>query len=51
MADTHLSDAIDKMQRYGSVRDRAHEREPRYITLTDDEAVAVLKALESKLIG
>ena len=51
MAETYLSDAIDKLRRYGPMRDRSVEREPRTVTITDDEAVAVLEALESKLIG
>jgi hypothetical protein len=41
-----LTDAIRKLARFAYVRDRATEREPRTITLTDDEAVALLARLD-----
>jgi len=36
------ADAIDKLKRYAFSRDRRIDREPRTITITDDEAVALL---------
>lgn len=44
---TALADAIDKLRRYGPVRDRRYEHEPRTVTVTDDEAVAILGALST----
>ena len=41
-----LTDAIRKLARFAYVLDRATEREPRTITLTDDEAVALLARLD-----
>lgn len=40
-----LAEAILKLSRYAYARNRAVDREPRTVTLTDDEAVAVLDAL------
>jgi DNA-binding PadR family transcriptional regulator len=39
--------ALEKLERYAFVRDRTNEHDPRYITLTDDEAVALLEALDA----
>jgi hypothetical protein len=46
--DNTLSAVIDKLRRYAHVRDRSYEREPRIISVTDDEAVTLLEALESR---
>jgi hypothetical protein len=46
MADPALTSALDKLTRYGYARDRSIEREPREVTLTDDEALALLAAME-----
>jgi hypothetical protein len=43
MAD--LADAVGKLSRYAFARDRATERTPRVISISDDEAVALLMAL------
>ena len=43
--DSLLSSAVDKLTRYGTARDRGIEHEPREVTLTDDEAIAVLTAI------
>lgn len=40
-----LAVVIDRLTRYGTARNRAVDREPRTITITDDEAVALLDAL------
>ena len=40
-----FASAFEKLQRFAAVRDRATDREPRTITLTDDEAFALLVAL------
>ena len=45
MAD-NLLHAILKLNRYAFARDRDVEREPRTLTLTDDEAEAILFALD-----
>jgi len=37
-----LQSAVDKLNRYGLARDRATDPDPRIVTLTDDEAMAVL---------
>lgn len=39
--------AIERLERYGRARDRETEREPRQVTISDDEAVAIADALES----
>lgn len=36
---------VMKLHKYGSARDRATEREPRTITITDDEAMLLLSVL------
>ena len=40
-----LLDIIMRLSRYGHARDRAADREPRTITITDDEALLLLTAL------
>jgi len=40
-----FASAMDKFKRYASVRDRRYEREPRLVTLTDDECLAILDTL------
>jgi hypothetical protein len=40
-----LADAVGKLSRYAFARDRATERTPRVISISDDEAVALLMAL------
>jgi hypothetical protein len=40
-----LLDVVMRLARYGPVRDRATEREPRTITITDDEAMLLLSVL------
>jgi len=37
--------AIDKLKRYAGARSRAHDPEVREVTLTDDEALALLLTL------
>lgn len=37
-----FDDALTKLRRYATVRDRQTDREPRTVTLTDDEALALL---------
>ena len=37
-----LRSAMDKLLRYGLARDRTTDREPRAVTLTDDEAAALV---------
>jgi len=44
--DPDLTHAILKLKSYARARDRATEREPRTVTLTDDEALALLERLE-----
>lgn len=34
-------DVVDRLHRYGSARDRTVDREPRVVTITDDEALAL----------
>lgn len=40
-----LLDIVMRLARYGPARDRATEREPRTITITDDEAMLLLSVL------
>lgn len=40
-----LLDVVMRLHRYGNARDRAIDREPRTITITDDEAVLLIVAL------
>jgi len=40
------TDVIARLAAYGHARDRATEREPRTITITDDEALALLALLD-----
>ena len=42
---------MDKLVRYGHAHDRATEHDPRMVTLTDDEAVAILRALTKDTEG
>lgn len=42
-----LETAIDKLARFGSARNRTTDREVRYVTLTDDEALAVLERIDA----
>jgi len=37
---------IGRLAQYASARDRVTEREPRTITITDDEAIMILDAIE-----
>lgn len=41
-----LGTAMSKLQRFGTARNRAVDRDTRDVTLTDDEALAILFALE-----
>jgi len=41
-----LLTAVMKLNRYAYARDRTTDREPRTLTITDDEAVALLFALD-----
>lgn len=43
-----LSEALDKLRRYAAARNRAADKEPRTIVLSDDEALALLDAIESQ---
>lgn len=45
---SELQGAIDKLRAYAYARDRVIDREERTIILTDDEAVALLAALDSQ---
>lgn len=40
-------DALARLARFGHARDRATDRELRTITLTDDEALAVLALIDT----
>ena len=40
-----LLDVVMRLARYGPARDRETEREPRTITITDDEALLLLSVL------
>jgi hypothetical protein len=41
-----VASAVDKLQRYAYARDRQADREERTISLTDDEAAALLETLD-----
>jgi hypothetical protein len=51
MADEVLRGVIERMRQFAYVRDRHHEREPRVITITDEEAAELLAALGALLNG
>lgn len=40
--------AISKLDRFGRARDRAIDPEPREVVLTDDEAAALYRLLETE---
>jgi hypothetical protein len=42
-----LTNAIEKLSRYGPARNRNVDREPRQVMLTDDEALALLDVLRT----
>jgi hypothetical protein len=44
----NFASAIEKLERYAFVRDRGAEREPRIISLTDDEALAILAVVNHR---
>jgi hypothetical protein len=41
-----VPDVVSKLARYALARDRSIEREPRTVTLTDDEALELLALLD-----
>jgi hypothetical protein len=44
-----LERVIDKLRRYAWARDRWSDREPRIISITDDDAVVLLRMLPPQL--
>lgn len=45
-----LMSGISKLKRFGTARDRRYEHTGREVTLTDDEAVAILNQLPAALV-
>lgn len=40
-----IGDLLERLDRYGTARNRATESEPRTLTITDDEALMILRAI------
>lgn len=41
-----VADAVVKLRRFARVRDRVLEREPRTVTFTDDECLALVQYID-----